>query len=68
MPRKNPREIWREEPRRTRQREELRRSNAAGPHPRPRKDEEIPDQQEDAYDDVEFGLFDWLGKDLDPDA
>lgn len=66
MPRKNARSP--ELPGRTRQREQLRRSNAAGPHKSFRKDEEIPDQQEDEYDDVEFGLFDWLGKDLDPDA
>lgn len=66
MPRKNARAP--ELPGRTRQREQLRRSNAAGPHKQLRKDEEIPDQQEDDFDDVEFGLFDWLGKDLDPDA
>jgi hypothetical protein len=67
MPRKNARDIWRESPSRTRQREELRRSNAAGPH-KGRNRDEIPPEEDEYYDEKEFELFDWLEKDLDPDA
>lgn len=64
MPRKN---VRAQVPNRVRNTQNLKFGNAAGPHKSRRKDEDIPDIDEE-IDDVEFGLFDWLEKDLDPDA
>lgn len=65
MPRKNVRSNV---PNRVRNTQNIKFSNAAGPHKGRRKDEEIP-ELEDPLDDVEIDIFDWLKeKDLEEDA